>query len=75
MSYAEIKEKALQLEPEERLDLSEILWESVEVELDQAEDVSEDVLIRRLEELKTERVKGIALQEAFPDLRAKGGTK
>ncbi len=67
MSSAELARIALELPPEERLELARRLVESVVAPASLREDIAEG--IRRIEDLATGRVKGLTEEEFLGTLR------
>ncbi|NTV09631.1 MAG: addiction module protein [Zoogloea sp.] len=69
LTLEEIKAEAMRLPPEERADLADLLWVSVDLPED-VEAAWDAEIARRLDDFESARVTGISSAEVFAEVRA-----
>lgn len=69
----ELREELMRLTPEERLKLAEELYESVPVEVEDAnwDQAWAEEIRKRIEDIRSGRVEGIPAAEVFADIRSR----
>jgi putative addiction module component (TIGR02574 family) len=73
MSMSEIKDEVLKLSLRDRVELNEVLWDSIQGDVEIGSDISVEEIQKRMEDFESGREKGIPAEVVFEKLEAKYG--